>query len=355
MIRISWVVMVLVLVITNVSSLTLQDSIQATIKSNPRILAEQKNQDAFKRYVDEERGDYFPTIDLESYYESSHKYNSPDNFSKTDSHKNGWNKQLKLEQILYDGGLTQSEVSEFRYKQDENKHRSNLVIEDVILSATNSYLDMVEYNELLKLSKTMINVQDKNLLTAKEQEEITGEKLEVFQVLSKLHFTSEKLLEQEDLEFHAKRDFKRFTGIKPDGRICRPIINEKLIPMSLEKIVELSVRRHYSIREQIEKIKVQRENLVQANSKFLPTILFQLEGEWDDDLRLEENGKYKTHRAKFFMKWNLYKGGKDSVTSEREVLFLQEAKKTLDAITDEIVNKVTKEYNSFYKNKKRER
>ncbi len=77
----------LLLFIANLNALTLRDSVEQTINTNPEVLAEHKNQDAFKKYVDEEKGDYLPTVNLETYYESSHTYNDPDNSDKNDAKK----------------------------------------------------------------------------------------------------------------------------------------------------------------------------------------------------------------------------------------------------------------------------
>lgn len=342
-----------ILVSINLNAISLKDSIEKTINTNPNIVAEHKNQDAFRKYIDQEEGDYLPTLDLESYYEESHQYNDPKDAGKNNVHKNGWNTQLELEQILYDGGLTPSEIEEYQHKYDANRFRSNLAIEDVILETTDTYLNLVQYNELKSLSTNMIEVHESNLITAKEKEKISGEKLETFQVSSKLHLTQERLLEQEDLSLKAKYDFKRFVGIKPDNMICRPVANEIVIPTTLEKAVKLAIRKNYSILEQVENIKVQREKLTQADAKFLPTLLFQLQAEWDDDLEVDENGRRDEYRARLFMRWNLLEGGKDTVASQREVIFLQESKKVLDAVTNEIVSEVTNAYNSYNKYKKR--
>jgi len=343
----------LFLFILNASALTLRDSVEQTINTNPEIIAEHKNQDAFKKYVDEEEGDYFPTLNLESYYEESHQYNRPDDAKINNEHKNGWNTQLKLEQILYDGGLTPSEIEEYQHKYKGNSFRSNLAIEDILLTTTNSYLNMVQYKELMTLSSNMIQKHEKNLITAKEKETISGEKLEIYQVSSKLHLTGERLIEQEDLGLQAQSNFKRYTGISTLEDICRPSINDNIIPNSLEKTLKLAVQRNYSILEQIENIKVQREKLKQTDAKFLPTLLFQLQAEWDSDLELVENGRQDEYRARLFLSWNLYQGGKSKDASQREVLFLQEAKKTLNSVTEEVVSKVTNAYNSYDRYKKR--
>lgn len=344
---------VFIVLIMNLNAISLRDAIEKTITTNPAIISEYKNQDAFKKYVDEEKGDYLPTIDLEAYIEKSYTGENPDDAVSTHSNKDGWNAQLKLEQILYDGGLTPSEVNEFRHKRDANIFRSNAEIDNIILDTITTYLDLVQYKELINLSSIIIKTHQENLVTAEEKEEISGEKLEIHQVSSKLHFTYERFYEQQDLSLKAFNDFKKHVGIEPKGETCRPIINEKIIPNSLERAVELSVRRNYSILEQVENIKTQREKITQADASFLPTLLFQLQGEWDDDLALPENGRQDIYKARFLMRWNLYEGGKNSIVSKRETLFLQEAKKKLDSVTDEIVSTVTNNYNSYNFNKKR--
>ena len=55
---------ILFFIITNASGLTLRQSVEETMITNPDILALQKKQDAFKKYVDEENGDYFPKINI---------------------------------------------------------------------------------------------------------------------------------------------------------------------------------------------------------------------------------------------------------------------------------------------------
>jgi len=342
----------MVLLVSMANAITLKDSIEKTINTNPGIIAEHKNQDAYKKYVDEEKGDYLPTIDFETYYETSHEYNNPDDASKNDASKNGWNAQLELEQILYDGGLTPSEIAEYQYKRDGNTFRSSLAIEDIIFETTSMYLNIVQYGELINLSTNMIKIHEKNLITALEKEDISGEKLETFQVSSKLHFTSERLYEQEDLSLESYNGFKKYAGMIP-SQVCRPNIYENAIPSSLEETVKLAIRRNYSILEQIENIKVQREKLTQADAKFLPTLLFQLQAEWDDDLALAENGRQNEYRARLFMEWNLLEGGKHKAASQREKLFLQESKKVLDKVTDDIVSQVTNSYNSYNQRKKR--
>ena len=93
--------------------------------------------------------------------------------------------------MLYDGDLTPSRVREAKYNEMANKYKTNANIEDVVLETVNGYLGLVQYNELLDLTKDMIRTNEENLEIAKDKESISGEILETYQVDSKLSYLKE--------------------------------------------------------------------------------------------------------------------------------------------------------------------
>ena len=334
---------------TTLCAFSLKENVQKTIKYNSEIKAELKNQEAYKKYVDEKEGGYLPTLDFSTYYEKNELRTSASN-----KRNQGWNAKLRFEQLLYNGGFTSSEIDELRASTKANKHRSHLNIETIILKSINVYLSLVQYEELMFLSKDIIAINETNLLTAKDKEEISGEILETYQVSSKLHFSQEKFLEQEN-EYNKNSDsFEKFLGIKNPKNLCRPLIKRKDIPNTLEKAIEVSIVNSDEIQEAISKITVQRAKLAQANSKFLPTLTFQLQSSWDDDLILGKNkGRQDEYLARLNLTWNLFNGLKDHNISQREAKFLLEAKKDLDTITSEVIMRVKSAYYKFNQNLKR--
>ncbi len=339
--------------VSSLNATSIRDVVVQTIDANPDILSEKFNREAFKKYVDQEKDDYLPTLDLEVYADKSKTQYDLDNAVRADGEKDGWNASLKFEQVLYDGGLTPSEVEEFEHKYYGNKYRSDAKVEDTIRKSIDSYLDLVKSQELLNLSQVNIDRHEDYLKTAQEKEAISGEILESYQVNSKKHFIIDRYLEQEDQQIAANNKYERYTQSEIEGNICRPIINEKFIPDTLEKTLELAMSKNYKILEQISKIKEQRENLVQANAANLPTLKFQWQGSWDDDLINPENGREDTQRLRLILNWNLFEGFKTKDAKQRETLFLQEQQKTLDAVTAEVIQDVTTSYNAYYKAKQR--
>jgi outer membrane protein, adhesin transport system len=347
-----------ILASSSLQAFSLKESVEKVLASNPEIIAEKNNQEAFKKYIDEREAKYLPRIDIDGRLEKSNsdkKYNQPNpsNLQSGSDQEDGYNFGIALNQMLYDGNLTPSQVAEAKYNDLANKYRSEKNIENVVYETIIAYKDLVQYNEILDLTKEMIKTNEENLQIAKEKESISGEILETYEVDSKLSFVKEKYLEENDLKSSKVSTFKRYIGSEPSGNECRPKINLSKIPNNLQEIIEQAVLTNYEIKQQIEVIKAQREKIAQADSKFLPNLNLELKALTDSDLSLNEQGDENQVYGRVTLAWNLYNGGGDYAVSKQEELFLAEQKKRLDAITNKIVESIKVNYQRFMKNKER--
>lgn len=342
------------LLVSSSCAVSLRDSVEKTINTNPDIIAEKKNQEAYRKYVDDREGLYLPTLDIEAYLETSEiEKDFDDATPDTKTDEDGYNAAIIFRQYLYDGGATPSQVAEVKHQNLANKHRSFYAIENTILETVKAYTGLVQSDEKLALTHDMIKTHEENLATAKEKEEISGEVLETYQVSSKLNFTTDKYIEEQDVKDTGIAQYTRFVGEEPFGAVCRPVITESKVPATLKDAIEKSVLRNHRILEQIEKIKLQREKIAQYDARFLPSLNLELKASIDDDLELDENGTQEDRYARLNLNWNLFNGNRDNVRSEQETIFLQEQKKTLDEITNDVVAEIKSLYSKFYKNKKR--
>ena len=347
-----------ILVSGSLHAMSLKESVEKVLATNPEIIAEKNNQEAFKKYIDEREANYLPRIDVDGRLEKSNsdkKYDHPNsgNFPDGSSQEDGYNFGIALNQMLYDGNLTPSQVAEAKHNDLANKYRTQKNIDNVVYETITAYKDFVQYNEMLDLTKDMITTNEENLQIAKEKESISGEVLETYQVDSKLSFVKEKYLEEKDLKSSKISTFKRYVGVEPSGNECRPLIQLKKIPDNLQQIVELAVLKNNEIQQQIETIKAQREKIAQADSKFLPNLNLELKALTDSDLALNEEGKENQAYGRINLSWNLYNGGGDYAVSKQAELFLAEEKQRLDAVTNKIVESIKVNYQRFMKNKER--
>jgi outer membrane protein, adhesin transport system len=340
----------------SLQAVSLKESVDRVLSSNPEVIAEKNNQEAFKKYIDERRGNYYPRIDIDGRLEKSNtddKYDSTSIYKSGSSQEDGYNVGIALNQILYDGDLTPSQVRQAKYNDLANKYRTDMNIDNVVLETITAYIGLAQYDEMLELTKNMIATNEENLQIAKEKESISGEVLETFQVDSKLNFVKEKYIEEKDLKTSRINTFKRYVGIEPTGNECRPKIDLSKIPNDLQKLIEMTVSRNYEIQQQIETIKSQREKIAQADAKFLPTLSLELKVLTDNDLALNEEGKENQAYGRIKLAWNIYNGGGDYAVSKQEELFLAEQKQRLDAITNKVVEAMKVNYQRFLKNKER--
>jgi len=353
--QLKYYILLSVICTTSIYATSLRNSVEDTLNSNPSIIAEHLNRDAYELYIHQEEADYLPTLNLDAYLEKSKTYDDPDTPPPAQgwTKKNGWNAVLKLEHVLYDGGLTPSQAQEFRYRYNSNKYRSLYSVENIILDTVNAYLDLTSRQELVALSQHNIKLHENYLTIAKEKEEISGEVLETHQVNSKYHSVLDRYLEQENEQKQALSLYKKLVGKDLKGNICRPNVNESFLPPSLEEAIKVGVRRSYKVQEQIEKTKEQKEKIIQEKAGFKPTIKVQLQTLLDNDIELAENGREDIYSARLYLSWNLFEGGKTYYMTQKEKLFLQEEQKKLDAVTNEVIDEIKESYNTFYNLQKR--
>lgn len=346
--KISYLLSLLLLGTTTVNAITLKEAVTKVLNENPEVAAQMTNQKAFKKYIDEREGGYLPDIDLNARAEISNTdQNFKDNTADGSIQEDGYNVGLTLNQLLYDGGLTPALVKEAEFNDSANKFRSENEVDTVILSTASAYTSVAQLDERLKLTDDMIFINKRNLISAQEKANISGEIKETYQVQSKLSLLQEKFYEEKSLKKSGISTFYRFVGQEPDGNECRPTINQGIVPPSIDEALRFAVNNNFEIKEQIEKIKSQREKIAQQDATFLPNLNLELNISRDNDLSLDENGDENQAYARVNMAWNLYNGGSDRAVTEQQKLFLSEQKKRLDGITRKVAESVKIDYDNY--------
>ena len=338
----------------SIHATSLRDSIEHAINLNPDIVAEHYNKKESKLDIEKEEADYYPTLNLKGYIEdstieSNYKDETPDNTLDQD----GWNATVTLEQILYDGGKTSKEVEKYRHKYYNTKHTSKEAIEDIILETTNTYLDLLLNQTLEAYGTYKLKAHKYYLQLAQEKEDISGEILDRLQVQSKINSLIDNQLEQEVKKQKAMSSYERLTGNIIKGNICQPILNENIIPSNIEDAIFDAINNNNKIQAQYELVQEKKATISIQKANFLPDLKLELQSEWDKDISLEENGEEKTYSARLQSSWNLYNGGKDSASLEKEKIAMLKERKILDAIKNDVRDEIKGAYNTYFQLKKR--
>ena len=326
---------------------SLQDAVKNTVQQNPQLKAIGQNNEAFKKYVDEAKGGYLPKIDLQVTGESKQeRTKNKDNDIKNTNDYDGYNAQLKVEQLLYDGGLTTEKIEEAKFRDQVNTLTNNAKIEQVMYEGIQAYLNLVKYDLRLKLSEQNVSTHQDYLQTAKSNEELTGNALDTYEVTAKLHLAKKNYIDEINNDQLAKNSFKRLTGSEVEGNVCMPIIDREVLPTDMKELVDYTVSNSATVLAQMAKINEQRAIVNQENSKYLPKLHFELLGAFDDDVTTHQT-ETQTYSAKIVMNYNLYNGGRDKAANEREELFLLESQHILDSKTDLVVDEISSAFATY--------
>jgi len=332
---------------------SVKDVVEYTVKNNQDVVSKSLNNEAFRKYIDEQRGGYYPKLDLTAYLEKKktdedYSNNALDN----DETLKGGNVQVDFEQLIYDGNLTPNRVEEAKAGYISNKYKNSNDVELIIYDSISSYLNMMKFDERIVASEDNLKVHNEYLSIAKETEAINGEILDKVQTKAKIHNAKSRLFDEMNSRKAAKSSFARHVGLKIESDICRPNINTSAIPTTLSELQKIALTNNYEIKEQIENIKEQRAVISQEKASFLPTLKFKLQGIYDRDLLKQDDLKTKVYSGKLELKYNIFNGLVDRAKTQREELFLKEAQSQLDVVSKKVLDDVTVAYNTYNTSKK---
>jgi adhesin transport system outer membrane protein len=206
---------------------------------------------------------------------------------------------------------------------------------------------------VIAINNSKINVHEKYLRLAEEKKELTNDTLDFYQVRAKIQVLEDKTLEEEVNKQKTLSKYKKLTGNNLSGEICRPRINEKLLPLSLEEAITQVLAKNNQLRAQKEMVRKQTSKLLISESNFMPTVKLIIEASHDKDLLSPESGTDIIYSAKVQSNWNLYNGGKDVASSQIEKINILQERKILDSLKDDVIDKIKSSYNAYWKLKKR--
>lgn len=347
--RYRYIIYSLLLPVLLESSTSIRDAVSKTLLHNPEILSYQKNNKATRLYIDEAKGSYLPTVDLEMSYTDMQTHEKETN---NDIENIGPETSLTVSQTLYDGNQNYNTILEQKHNYNETFYKNKQSIEDIVLNAINAYLDLKQSEEMILISKDNIAEHERILEIAKENEDISGEIIDRLQAESKTVSAYNQLKKEEENNKKASSEYFKIVGENPNGFICRPNIRESLIPSDLSSAINESIQKNLEIKQQLQAIYKQRAILSREKSRFLPTILASFSASKDKDITTDEVTS-TIYTSSITLSYNLFNGTQDINSYEREKIFLYESQKKLDGVTKSVEDQIKQNFNAFKISKKR--
>lgn len=307
---------------------TLQEAVNATIKTNPDVLAASSERQAVNEEIAQARAGYFPTVDL-ALGTGWEETDSPGtralgSGSHNKESKNRNEASLNLRQMIFDGQATTNEVRRQTARTDSRSFSVYSVAENTALEATDAYINVVRRQHLVDLANTNLeaHLRTHDQITLRSERGVSR-KADVDQSQGRVALAQSNLIAEQNNLIDAETEYARVIGMAPES-LSKPDSPSSLIPETLDEAIAQAINNHPTLKSaeaDIESANAQHDT---ANAPFLPRVDFELGTTADNDID-GISGHNNDTTAMFRLRYNLLNGGKDKARRQETAYLINQA------------------------------
>jgi adhesin transport system outer membrane protein len=189
-----------ILLSVNCHATSLQDVVRDTVSSNPDVLIAGSERDSVEQQMEQARGGFFPQADITigTGWETS---DNPTTRGAGDGSRN-FNRdeaEIRIRQLIYDGNSTLSEFRRHKARVNSRAYETFSTAEVTALKAVESYLNVYNEHELVKLATDNLDSHQKTYdRIVKRGRRGVGSKADVQQSLGRLALARTNLMAQDN-------------------------------------------------------------------------------------------------------------------------------------------------------------
>lgn len=306
-------------------AMSLQEAIQLVVTTNPTVGEQVKNRRSIDHELRQARGLYLPQIDAQFNFGPEFSENGgvdrPDPALDQGPHDNGrWlfkrDAQVSLQQRIFDGGFTDSEVERQIGRIKSQAERIQDLAQVESLDAVRVYLDVQRHQERVINAETNVRSHENILGLVQSRAELGGGNIaDVRQAEARLATARSSLIEiQGDLR-NSQAEFLRIVG-QPAENLEPVAANPDMpIPGDVDQSVARGMQMNPKVRLEKHDIDVAQSELDKEDSVFWPQLSLELTGNANRWNNGREEQTYNA-AAQVFVRYNLYRGGADIARSK---------------------------------------
>lgn len=286
---------------------TLKDAVKKAIVSNPEVQARWHDFLASQDEVDVARGGYYPRLDLSAGVgrENLKQPSLPsDSFTRRGA-------ALTLNQMIYDGFATKSEVTKLAYAKLTRYYEVLDATETTALEVTRAYEDVLRYRELSKLAQENY-AQHKQIFDQIQQrvQAGVGRRVDLEQAGGRLALAQSNLLTEASNLHDVSARYQRIVGELPPGEMVSPELLKQGIPPSIEEALRLAFQGSPAFNATLENVRAAQAEIGTAKANFHPRVDLRA----SKDIAFNDNGvsgRRDDEIIELVLNYNLFKGGSD--------------------------------------------
>lgn len=312
--------------IPSVNAATLQNTVNQALSSHPEVNASVNSRYSAEQDLRAARGGYLPSLNLDA--EAGQK-NINDATTRAGGSKNGMNLSpndatISLNQNVFDGFATSSEVGRQKATVDSRAFSVLNISENTAFQVVQAYLDVLQRQEYVHLAEDDLanheRIYDQIRLRTDQG---VGRSGDLMQAEARLAQARNNLLtEQTNLE-DANTTFMSVTGEAPENLSLPESINA-ILPKSLEDAKRIMEDNSPLLKSANADIQAARQQYEASKSTFYPRVDVALSRSISNDTDTTR-AHSEEWEAMVKLHYNLYQGGSDKAAMQSRAYLEKQA------------------------------
>ena len=296
-------------------AVTLNEAAQQAVLQNPEVQVRWRAFNGTHAQQDAARGGYFPRVDVTASSGREH-LEQPNQANKDFNHRNV---TASLNQMLFDGFATRSEVRRLGYLKLVRYYELLEISENTAAEASRAYLDVLRFRKLVKLAEE--NYAQHRLLFDQMEQRVkagVGRRVDFEQAGGRLALSESNLLTEVTNLHDVSARYQRIVGDLPPADMAEPALLQAGIPESSNAAVMQAIKQSPAISAAVENIRSSQMEQDARNAGFMPRVELRARQSLDRNLD-GVLGSRQSNVVEMVLNYNLFRGGADSALKRQAV------------------------------------
>lgn len=300
------------LAFTQDGSVSVSESAQKAINSNPEVQARWHDFLASTEQQTAAIGGYGPQVDLSATLGHDRQYFRDNQSSDTSFRQRGIS--LTYNQMVYDGFATRSLVDSLAYSARVNFYKLLDSTEQFSLEAYRAHEDVLRYRALLELARDNLEKhKDVFKLITKRVKAGVGRSVDLEQVTGRLALAESNVLTETSNLHDVSARYQRITGEAPAPRLAASKLGTDILPDSLDQALNRAYANNPAHLATVENIRAANKDVEGRRAKLKPRLDFRVRSDYGEDIN-RIDGESSELTAELVMSYNIFRGGSDVAT-----------------------------------------
>lgn len=324
----------------------LLSAVQEAVNANPDVQARWHAFRSAQEDQENARAGFRPSLDLEGSV-GRQREDPPNGPSETFNVRSA---QVTLNQIVYDGFFTRSEVSRFGHARMTRYFELLNEVEAVALEATRAYADVLKFREMVDFAKE--NYVEHRLVydqIVERTQSGVGRGVDLELATGRLALAESNLLTELTNLHDVSARYLRIVGVEPAedmGELYRSIMDER-IPETLVDTIETAYAGNPVLKAAVADIRAGQALIDTRRSAFRPRVDLRARQNVIHSSGGQDDGTSRTGAVEVLFKYNLYRGGGDQALLRQAAEELNGARDTREKVCRDLRQTVSIAFNEI--------